>query len=124
MGDRGVFISDIYAVFYDFLIIRGTRSLKDMKSFTKKKASIKQFRKIQNLPVIDTGEKFIGNLNDVLFNPLDGRIKALILLDNIIIPLKHQKILIDSTSIQVPSQIKNRNLRKNFNRLVATEKSS
>ena len=116
VGDRGVFISDIYAVFYDFLIIRGTRSLKDMKLFTKKKASIKQFKKIQKLPVVDTGDKFIGNLNDLLFNPLDGRIKALILLNNIIIPLRNQKILIYPTSIQIPSKIKNKHLRKKSNR--------
>jgi len=116
-GDKGIFIYDINTIFCDAVIIRTARTLKKIKSITRRKSNITQFEEIKNLSVTNSKGETIGNLSDLLFDPLNGHIKALVLQGNLIIPLRNQEIIIHSKSIIVSSSIKGKDQRKKSNKL-------
>ena len=55
------------------------------------------------MPIVDNQGKAIGDLNDVIFDPLNGAIIAFALRDNIVVPVINQKIAVHSRSIIVAS---------------------
>jgi sporulation protein YlmC with PRC-barrel domain len=103
-------------ILHNVVIIDDIPDIIKVNSTTKEMKHLRRFGSIRKLPVLSSKEKYLGDVLDLLFDPANGNIKALVLTNNVVILLRSSDIIIRSRNVIVRSITIEKNLalqRKN-----------
>jgi uncharacterized protein YrrD len=94
---------NIKFILHNFIFIEDMPEIMKVNSLTKRIKNLKRFESTKKLSVTSRKGRYLGKPIDLLFDPVTGNIKALVLTNNVILLIRSCEIIFGSRNIIVKS---------------------